>query len=88
MNPFIELYQNPVAFFATLGYVLMLATLVVATAGAVYRNFWWLLIRWQNQRPQQWQYIPPAMWLARAALIPFILMVDAWAIGATIWLLS
>lgn len=88
MNPFIELYQHPVEVLAALGYALLLVALLVATVAACCRNAVWLSVRWDRQRPQQWEYVPPIWWLVRLAAIPFILAIDAWALAALIWLLA
>lgn len=86
MNPFIELYVDPVGSLIALGYALLLVTLLTLTLAACYRNAIWLYTRWDRQRPQQWEYVPPASWLIRLAAVPFVLMIDAWAAAALIWL--
>lgn len=88
MNPFIELYQDPVGALSALGYALALLTLLVVTLGATWSNVLWLKTRWDRQRPTQWEYVPPTGWLLRLAAVPFVLAVDAWALAALIWLLA
>ena len=88
MNPFIEFFQDPVATLSVLGYALLLVTLLVATLGLVWSNAVWVKTRWDRQRPQQWEYVPPTWWLLRVAAIPFILAIDAWTLAALIWLLT
>jgi|GEM_PF-5114338 hypothetical protein len=87
-NPFIELFRDPVATLAATGYALFLAVLLIATVGACWRNVITLWVRWDRQRPGQWEYLPPVGFLARAAAIPFVLAIDAWAVAALIWLLT
>ena len=86
MNPFIELYQDPVGALIALGYALALLTLLVLTLAACWRNAFTVKVRWERQRPNQWEYLPPAGWLLRLAAIPAVLAVDAWALSALIWL--
>jgi hypothetical protein len=86
VNPFIELYVDPVGLLIALGYALLLVTLLVLTLAACWRNVIWLYRRWERQRPQQWELVPPIWWLIRFAAVPFVLMVDAWAAAALIWL--
>lgn len=86
MNPFIELYQHPVASLIALGYSLGLACLVFLTLAACYRNALRVKQSWDHRGPRTWEYVPPAGWLLRVAAIPAILAVDAWAIAALIWL--
>ncbi|PSP80179.1 hypothetical protein BRC81_03025 [Halobacteriales archaeon QS_1_68_20] len=87
-NPFVELWRDPVATLAALGYVLLLVTLLVVTLAACWRNAVTVYVRWDRQRPQQWEYLPPAGWLLRVAAIPFVLAIDAWALAALVWLLG
>ncbi|WP_256394102.1 hypothetical protein [Natronoarchaeum rubrum] len=86
MNPFIELYRDPVATLTALAYALTLLTLLVITLAGTWRNAIWLATRWKRQRPNEWEYIPPTWWLVRLAAIPAVLAVDAWAMAALIWL--
>lgn len=93
MNPFIELYQDPVSFLTALAYALLLLTLLIVTLSACWSNAVNVKVRWdrrhvQNFHDEKWQYVPPAGWLIRVAAIPFILMTDAWALAALLWLLG
>jgi len=88
VNPFIELARDPVATLSALGYALALVTLLVATLGLAWSNAVWVKTRWDRQRPNQWQYLPPTWWLLRTAAIPFIVAIDAWAVAALFWLLT
>lgn len=88
MNPFVRLYEAPVETLAALGYVLLLVTLLVLTLAACWRNTITLYVRWDRQRPGQWEYVPPLDWLVRLAAIPFILAIDAWAVAALVWILG
>ncbi|ELY96653.1 hypothetical protein [Natrialba taiwanensis] len=64
----------------------MLATLLIWTLAICWRNAVTLYVRWDRQRPAQWEYVPPLEFILRASAIPFILMIDAWALAALIWL--
>lgn len=88
MNPFIAFYEDPVAFLTALGYALLLVTLLFVTLGGVYRNAITVKARWDAQRPQMWKLVPPVDWLLRVAAIPFVLMLDAWALAALFYLLG
>jgi len=87
VNPFIEFYQNPIGFLSALGYALLLATLVFLTLAACWSNAATIRAQYQANHAR-WGYLPPATWVLRIAAIPFILGVDAWALGALIWLLA
>ncbi|WP_435175623.1 hypothetical protein [Halorussus sp. AFM4] len=86
MNPFIELYQNPVGFLTAVAYTLALLALVFVTLAACWRNAAVVKAQFDKQYPHKWQYFPPASWLLRVAAIPAVLAVDAWALSALIWL--
>lgn len=86
MNPFIELYRDPVTFLTAVAYLLGLLTLVFLTLAACWRNAATLKAQFDHQYPNQWQYFPPASWLLRVAAIPAVLAIDAWALSALIWL--
>jgi len=87
MNPFIELYQDPVGILSAVGYTLGLVTLLVLTLGVCWSNA--ATVRAQYRANwTRWSYNPPAKWLVRVAAIPAILAVDAWALAALVWLLT
>lgn len=86
-NPFIELFRAPVATLAAVGYALGLVTLLVVTIGACWSNAATVKAQF-NANWHRWEYLPPATWLLRVAAIPFVLMWDAWAIAALVWLLA
>lgn len=87
-NPFIELFRDPVATLAALGYALILITLLVWTLAICWRNAVTVKVRWERQRPGQWEYVPPLGFVVRVSAIPAILAVDALALAALIWLLT
>lgn len=88
MNPFVALYEDPVGALTALAYGLLLLTLLFVTLAAVWRNAVTVKVRWERQRPVEWEYLPPAGWLLRVAAIPFVLAVDAWALAALFYLLG
>ena len=91
LNPFVELARDPVTFLAALGYALGLLTLLIITVGYCLRTVPVLIARWQkNRHKDRWWggYVPPADWALRLASVAFVLMLDAWAIGALVWLLG
>jgi hypothetical protein len=88
MNPFVELARNPVGTLSAVGYALALLTLLFLTLAATWSNVVWLRVRWDRQRPNQWEYVPPTKWVLRAAAVPGVLAVDAWALAALLWLVA
>lgn len=88
MNPLIELAKDPVTTLTLAGYALGLATLVFITLAGTWSNIIWLRARFEYDRPQKWEYIPPATWTLRAAAVPGVLMIDVWALAAFIWLVT
>jgi hypothetical protein len=95
-NPFIYLATDPLAFFALLGYGLGLVALTLLATAYCSRMAGFLVTRYRATRHQdQWLdgpagigTIPPAGWTLRAASIPFVLMLEAWAVGALVWILA
>ena len=87
-NPFVRLFVAPVETLTLLGYVLGLLALTLITVAMCVRNALTLHVRYEKQRPAQWQYVPPLGWLLRLAAIPFVLAVDVWAVGAVIALIT
>lgn len=87
-NPFVELARDPVVTLAMLGYALLLVCFLVLTIAACWRNAITIYVRWDRQRPGQWEHVPPANWLLRVAAIPFVLAIDAWAVAALVWILT
>ena len=85
MNPFIELFRDPVGTLLALGYALLLSTLLFWTLAICWRNAVTIKVRWERQRPTQWEYVPPIDFILRVSLIPTILWIDAWALAALIW---
>lgn len=87
MNPFIDLFRDPVATLSAVAYGLGLLTLLILTVGACWSNA--ATVRAQFRANwSRWQYNPPATWLLRVAAIPAILAVDAWVLGALLWLIA
>ena len=87
MNPFIEFAKDPVGVLGLVGYALILSALLIWTAGICWSNLVHAYAQFQSNW-HRWDYLPPAKWLGRVGLIPFILAVDAWAVGALIWLVT
>ena len=88
INPFIELFRDPVTTLAALGYALLLASLIIWTLGLAWTNAVTIHHRWHDERPREWEYVPPLSFIARVAAIPLILWIDAWALAALIWLIA
>ena len=93
LNPFVALAEDPVRFFAVLGYALMLLTLAILSTVYVARTVGYLKVRWQkNRHSDAWfdiagvNCIPPGGYILRLASVPAVLMLTAWAVGALIWL--
>lgn len=87
-NPFVRLFEAPVETLTLAGYVLGLLALVFITLAACWRNALVVKVQYDKNYPNRWQYNPPASWLLRVAAIPFVLMVDVWALGAVIALVT
>lgn len=87
MNPFVELFRNPVGTLSAVGYFLALVMLLILTLGVCWSNA--ATVRAQYQANwTRWQYNPPVVWLARVAAIPGILAIDAWVVATLIWLVA
>lgn len=89
LNPFVALAEDPVVFFAWLGYGLFLLSLSIMSTAYVWRTLVWLRVRWGN-RHTNWrsEYVPPTGFVLRLASVPLTLMVTAWAVGGLVFLLS
>ena len=87
MNPFIELFRAPVATLTALAYALGLLTLLALTLAFCWTNAVTAYTQF-DRNWHSWNYLPPTTWVLRVAAIPAILAVDAWALGALIWLLT
>lgn len=88
MNPFIELWRDPVTTLTLLAYALLLVTLLIWTLGICWRNALTVVHRWHDERPRQWEYVPPLSFICRVSAIPLILAIDALAVAALIWLVG
>ena len=88
MNPFIEFAQDPITTLAVVGYGLLMLALLVWTAGLCWSNAATIHHRWHDERPREWEFVPPLSFVARVAAIPTILCIDAWAIATLIWLVA
>jgi len=87
MNPFIDVYQDPVVTLTAIGWASLLMSLIWLTSVGIWRNVVVIRVRWTHQRPTQWEYIPPGDFILRVAAIPTLLWIDAWALAAFIWIL-
>lgn len=108
VNPFIELFRDPIAVLTTLGYALFLIALTIWTFGAVanladrgWKHLVWLGNAWEWKHTDQrfgpeWDwYLPPKEVANRVTilglhtgLLVFLLAIDAWAIGAVVYVLT
>lgn len=86
-NPFVRLWEAPIETLTLVGYGLLLATLLVVTIGVCWKNAVTTYTQYQKNW-QRWSYLPPLTWVGRVAAIPFILMLDVWALAALIYLLT
>ena len=87
-NPFIRLFEAPAETLTLAGYVLLLTALVFLTLAACWRNAMVVRVQFQKNYPHSWKWDPPTSWLLRVAAIPFVLMVDVWAVAAIITLVT
>jgi len=84
MNPFIELYQNPVSTLTAAAYVVTLLGLLVSTWWAAGRNALYLFDNYQNG----WLVLVPKWYAFRVVLMCGIIAVDLLLIAAIIWTVS
>lgn len=91
MNPFIALGQDPVGFFAALGYALLMLSITLLGSVWAFRTFTTVYTHWlKNHHKDEWWggYIPPGGDLARLCGAVFVLALSAWSVGALAWVLG
>jgi hypothetical protein len=84
MNPFIELYQQPVETLSAAAYALVLLAALLATWYAAGRNLLWLIDRYQDG----WLVLPPFWYTARSIALILILAVDLLLVAGIVWILT
>lgn len=96
-NPFIELFREPVATLAWLGYFLSMVAIVAVAGPWSIRQTAWLVARYRkNRRSDAWWsfgdnpngYIPPTDWLWHLFWVIITLSIVAWALGTVVWLVG
>ena len=86
-NPFVLLGSDPLLFFALLGYALLCASVAILASAYAWKTTAWLYVQY-DRRHKSWDspYLPPAGVTLRAASVPFVLALAAWALGGLVWL--
>lgn len=94
-NPFVYLAESPVEFFALLGYALIMLFFVFLSLIFVARQTAEVYQSWsiRNKRADWWRWmdvipVPPTLVILRAASVPFVLALTAWAIGALVYIVG
>lgn len=94
LNPFIWLYQNPVAFFSALGYIaLMIATLYAGLGFAMSQLFEVYKDWQQNKHREKWArlygegpgHIPTGYNAGRLFVSLLAITAASWSVGGVIW---
>lgn len=80
MNPFIHLFEHPVATLTALAYVMVLLGALVGSWWALGRNLLYLRQQYQNG----WKYLIPAMYALRVVSTAVLVAVDLLLIAAII----
>jgi len=83
-NPFLELYQHPVATLTATAYIALLLGALVATWWAAGRN----ALALDNQWQEGWLLLIPFWPAARIVAMFGILAVDLWLVAAIIGVLT
>jgi hypothetical protein len=83
-NPFIRLYEMPVATLTDAAYVLILLAVLVATWWAAGRNALYLSENYQNG----WKYLIPAWYALRLIGMLVTAAVDLWLLAGIIGVLT
>lgn len=93
MNPFAELWANPVTTLAAIAYVLLLASVSVALAGAIWHTSLWLYKAYEHRhKPDhfgpEWELAPPVGVYGRVAALLFLASVEALLLGGIVYVLT
>lgn len=80
VNPFIELYREPVAALTDAAWICVLLAALAATWWALGRNLLWLDKRWQ----QGWRYLPPFWTAVRMVAVLVVAAVDLWLVAGIV----
>jgi hypothetical protein len=84
VNPFIQLYEQPVEALTAGAYALVLLAALVATWYAGTRNALYLVDRYQHG----WRYLPSLWWTARAIGLLLIAALDLLLVAGILHVLS
>jgi len=78
MNPFIQLFEYPVATLTALAYVVVLLGALVGSWWALGRNLLYLRQRYQNG----WKYLIPGMYALRVVATAVLVAIDLLLVAA------
>lgn len=91
MNPFIALYEDPVAVLGTLAYALLLLAATVALAGVMWSTMLHLSNAWEYRGVKgkfgpQWAYVPPMAVFGRVSALLLLGAVEAFLLATLVYL--
>lgn len=87
-NPVVELARDPVRTLTLMAYALTLVTLSASALAFAWR---WGVTAWvqaEAQRPQRWDVIPPAPWLARLAGVGLLVAAALLMLAGVPWVVG
>ncbi len=84
VNPFISLFETPVATLTAAAYAVVLLAALVATLWALTRNYLWLEANYRAG----WQLLPPLEYVLRTCGTLLIVAIDLLLIAGIIHTLS
>ena len=84
MNPFIYALEHPVEAFADFGVLCLMSSLLVITTWALWPNVIAIYDEWATGG---WTVNPPGQWIARIAIVPLVIGLDALLVSAMFYML-
>lgn len=94
MNPFIELFRNPVVVLGTLAYALLLLGVSIQLAARAWTTAVWLGNAWDFRNTDakygdKWTwYLPPASVYNRVTILVLLSAVEAFLLGAFVYVVG
>lgn len=94
LNPFVELFNDPVWFLGALAYIALLGAITIQLAARGWETAVWLgnAWEWRHQDTQfggEWTwYLPPSEVYNRITLLAFLIALECLAIGGVLYALG
>ena len=86
MNPFVELFKEPLAALNVLGWLGLFGFMLIVSAYIFWSN---LVAIYDGYEQGGWDIAnPPLGWTLRVAAVPLTVGIDAWLLGAIIYVLG